>query len=413
MSSSVTSSSSPDHQLTVLCLASYYKGTDFLCECHRQGCRTLLLTSHSLEHEDWPRESIDEIFYMPDVQKQWKLEDALLGVSYMARTENIDRVVALDDFDVETAATLREHLRVPGMGDTTARYFRDKLAMRTKASEEGLLVPEFFHVLNYERLGEFMDRVPQPWVLKPRSMAGSMGIKKIRTAEKLWAALEILGDQLSFYLLERYVPGDIYHVDAIFYERELLFSIASRYGRPPMDVSQDGDIFTTRTLPLESEEAAPLLALNEKVVQAFGLVRGVSHTEFIRGREDGKLYFLETSARAGGAHIVDLIETATGVNLWAEWAKVEIAGGKAPYQAPTPGNDSAGLLISLAKQEHPDTSAYNDAEIVWRMDDKKHHVGLIVKSANPARVQELLQNYAQRMRQDFFAWQPPLERPNF
>jgi hypothetical protein len=47
------------------------------------------------------------------------------------------------------------------------------------------------------------------------------------------------------------------------------------------------------------------------------------------------------------------------------------------------------------------------------MDDKKHHVGLIVKSANPARVQELLQNYAQRMRQDFFAWQPPLERPNF
>ena len=118
-------------------------------------------------------------------------------------------------------------------------------------------------------------------------------------------------------------------------------------------------------------------------------------------------------ARAGGAHIVDLIETATGVNLWAEWAKVEIAGGKAPYQAPTPGNDSAGLLISLAKQEHPDTSAYNDAEIVWRMDDKKHHVGLIVKSANPARVQELLQNYAQRMRQDFFAWQPPLERPNF
>ena len=290
MSSSVTSSSSPDHQLTVLCLASYYKGTDFLCECHRQGCRTLLLTSHSLEHEDWPRESIDEIFYMPDVQKQWKLEDALLGVSYMARTENIDRVVALDDFDVETAATLREHLRVPGMGDTTARYFRDKLAMRTKASEEGLLVPEFIHVLNYARLGEFMDRVPPPWVLKPRSMAGSMGIKKIRTAEKLWAALEILGDQQSFYLLERYVPGDIYHVDAIFYERELLFSIASRYGRPPMDVSQEGDIFTTRTLPLESEEAAPLLALNEKVVQAFGLVRGVSHTEFIRGREDGKLW---------------------------------------------------------------------------------------------------------------------------
>jgi hypothetical protein len=413
MSSSATSPNSSDRRITVLCLASYYKGAEFICECHRQGCRTLLLTSHSLEHEDWPRESIDEVFYMPDVQKQWKLEDAILGVSYMARNENIDRLVALDDFDVETAATLREHLRVPGMGDTTARYFRDKLAMRTKARDEGLEVPDFIHVLNYARLREFMDRVPPPWVLKPRSMAGSMGIKKIRSAEELWASLELLGDQQSFYLLERYVPGDIYHVDAIFYERELLFSIASRYGRPPMDVSQEGDIFTTRTLPFGSKEAAPLIALNEKVVQAFGLVRGVSHSEFIRGRDDGKLYFLETSARVGGAHIVDLIQAATGINLWAEWAKVEIAGGKAPYQPPTPRNGSAGLLISLAKQERPDTSAYNDPEIVWRMVDKKHHVGLIVKSPDPARIEQLLQNYAQRMRQDFFAWQPPLDKPNF
>jgi hypothetical protein len=153
--------------------------------------------------------------------------------------------------------------------------------------------------------------------------------------------------------------------------------------------------------------------MNEKTMVAFGLLRGVAHTEFIRGREDGKLYFLETSARVGGAHIVDLIEAATGLNMWAEWAKVEIAGGKSPYQAPRPTQDAAGLLVSLAKQECPDTSAYNDAEIVWRMNTKKHHVGLIVKSPNPVRVQELLNSYADRMRRDFLAWQPPLDRPNF
>jgi len=410
----MSSAPSPENRpLTVLCLASYYKGTDFIRECHRQGCRTLLLTSHSIKDENWPRESIDETFYMPDVQKEWKLEDALLGVSFMARNETIDRIVALDDFDVETAATLREHLRVPGMGDTTARYFRDKLAMRTKARDEGLLVPEFIHVLNYNRLREFMQRVPPPWVLKPRSLAGSMGIKKIHNSDEFWAALELLGDRQSFYLLEQYVPGDIFHVDSIFYEREPLFSVASQYGRPPMDVSQEGDIFTTRTLPLGSKEAQPQIDMNEKTMTAFGLVRGVAHSEFIRGRDDDKLYFLETSARVGGAHIVDLIEVATGINMWAEWAKVEIAGGKAPYKSPKPNKDAAGLLVSLAKQERPDTSAYNDPEIVWRMNEKKHHVGLIVRSPDPARVQELLQSYVERMRQDFLAWQPPLERPNF
>ena len=411
MSSSATPPS-PNQKLTVLCLASYYKGSEFIRECHRQGCRTLLLTSHSLKDENWPRESIDEIFYIPDVQKEWKMEDAILGVSYMARNENIDRIVALDDFDVEKAAALREHLRTPGMGDTTARYFRDKLAMRAKARDEGLPVPEFIHVLNYARLREFMERVPPPWVLKPRTMAGSMGIKKVKSADEFWSSLELLGDKQSFYLLEHYVPGDIYHVDAIFYENELLFAIASRYGRPPMDVSHEGDIFTTRTLPLGSEDAQPLIELNRKVMKAFGMVRGVSHSEFIQGR-DGKLYFLETSARVGGAHIVDLVEVATGINLWAEWAKLEIAGGKMPYKPPVPKKDSAGLMVSLAKQERPDTSAYNDPEIVWRMDEKKHHVGLIVKSPDPKRVQQLLESYTDRMRRDFLAWQPPLDRPNF
>ncbi len=408
------SSAPPENRpLTVLCLASYYKGIDFIRECRRQGCRTLLLTSNSIKDEKWPNESIDATFYMPDVQKEWKLDDAILGVSYMARNEVIDRIVALDDFDVETAATLREHLRVPGMGDTTARYFRDKLAMRTKARDEGLLVPEFIHVLNYDRLREFMQRVPPPWVLKPRSMAGSMGIKKIHDSEEFWRSLDTLGDKQSFYLLEQYVPGDIFHVDAIFYEREPLFAIASQYGRPPMDVSQQGDIFTTRTLPLGSKEAQPLIEMNQKTMKAFGLLRGVSHSEFIRGRDDGKLYFLETSARVGGAHIVDLIKAATGINMWEEWAKVEIAGGKTPYKPPTPHKDAAGLLVSLAKQERPDTSAYNDPEIVWRMNEKKHHVGLIVKSPDPARVQALLNNYVERMRVDFLAWQPPLDRPNF
>ncbi len=410
------SSSSPTdpakQPLTILCLASYFKGLDFIRECRRQGCRVLLLTSHSLRDEEWPRESIDEFFYIPDIEKKWKIEDVLLGVSYMARSENIDRIVPLDDFDVETGATLREHLRIAGMGDTTARYFRDKLAMRAKARDEGLAVPEFIHILNHAKLRDFMNRVSPPWVLKPRSLAGSMGIKKVVSAEELWPALELLGDQQSYYLLEQYVPGDIYHVDTIVYERELLFAIASRYGRPPMDVSHEGDIFTTRTLPRGSDEERPLLALNEKVLRAFGLVRGVSHSEFIAGR-DGRLYFLETSARVGGAHIADLVEAATGINLWAEWAKIEIAGGKAPYSPPVARNDNAGLLISLARQEHPDTSAYNDAEIVWRLNDKKHHVGLIVKSSDPARVQELIGSYAQRFRQDFFASQPPRDKPNY
>ena len=127
------------------------------------------------------------------------------------------------------------------------------------------------------------------------------------------------------------------------------------------------------------------------------MLRGASHSEFIRGH-DGRLYFLETAARVGGAHIAELVEAATGINLWAEWAKVEVAGGHRPYAVTPLRNDFAGLLISLARQEWPDTSAYSDPEIVWRMNDKSHHAGLIVRSHDSNRVEQLIREYAQRFR---------------
>ncbi|HJU52922.1 MAG TPA: ATP-grasp domain-containing protein [Pyrinomonadaceae bacterium] len=397
--------------ITMLCLASYEKGQEFMRECKRQNCRVLLLTSESIAHADWPRESIDEIFLIPDEgKKQWKLGDVIKGVSYMARTERIDRIVPLDDFDLETAAALREHLRVPGMGETTTRYFRDKLAMRVRATEAGIAVPEFIHVLNHERLRDFMKRVPAPWLIKPRFEASATGIKKLSSPDEFWAAVERLGDRQSYYLLERYVPGDIYHVDSIVSEKEVIFAAAHKYGSPPLDVAHEGGVFTTATVERGSEDERALLEMNDRVLGAKNLMRGVSHTEFIKGREDGQFYFLETSARVGGANIVELVEAATGMNLWAEWAKIEIARGAREYELPPLGQDYAGLLVSLARQQHPDTSAYNDQEVAWRM-NKPYHAGLIVRSPDPARVAQLLDEYTRRFYTDFFARQPPTDRP--
>jgi len=400
----------PPSSLTVLCLASYEKGHEFLRESKRHGCTVLLLTSESLmTSAEWPREAIDDIFYMPDVNRKWNLRHTILAVSHFARNRRIDRIVPLDDFDLETAAALREHMRVPGMGETTTRYFRDKLAMRMRAQFAGLPVPEFVRLLNDSEIHDFTSKVAPPWMLKPRSQAGATGLKKISSQHELWKELDALGDERSFCLLERYLPGEICHVDTIVYRRELLFSSASRYGTPPMDVTHQGGVFTTQTLAPDSFESRQLCELNWKVLKAFGLVSGVSHSEFIVSG-DGTIYFLETSARVGGANIVELIEAATGVNLWREWAKLEIAGEDGHYSPPEPARDAAGLLISLTKDEWPNTDEFRDPEIVWRM-KKPWHIGMIVRSAQPARVEELLQQYSARVRQRYMAHQPPPDRP--
>ena len=40
-----------DEYMTILCIATYFKGGAFLRECRRQGCTVLLLTSDTLVAE--------------------------------------------------------------------------------------------------------------------------------------------------------------------------------------------------------------------------------------------------------------------------------------------------------------------------------------------------------------------------
>ena len=393
--------------LTLFCIATYRKGDEFLHECKRRGCRVLLLTEEKLRESDWPREAVDEFYF---IRRDMSDADIRKGLAHVARTERIDRIVALDDFDVELGAMLREYLQLPGLGISTAIGFRDKLAMRTRAHANGLRCPEFVHVLNHQALGEWAARVSPPWVLKPRSQAAAVGIKKLHSPDELWRAVEALGDTHADYLLEQFVPGEVFHVDSIVSGRTPRFAAVSRYGTPPMAVAHEGGIFVTRTLPEDDPAVERLRALNARLLGAFGLDRGASHTEFIRGR-DGDLHFLETSARVGGAFIVDMVEAATGVNLWREWARVEIAGEEAPYELPAVRRGHAGgLVLSLARQEDPDTSGYSDPEIVQRI-RKRHHAGLIVASPDAARVSQLIDQYVPRFYADFHASAPAPDRP--
>jgi biotin carboxylase len=393
--------------LTLVCLASYFKGGAFLESAKRLGCTVILIAKESFAQEDWPRASLDEIYFMPDLSRR---PDIVHAVSYLARSHDIDQIIALDDYDVETAAALRDHLRLPGMGESLARHFRDKLAMRMQARAGGVRVPEFTGVFNHARLRDFMGRVAPPWVLKPRSEASSMGIKKLNHADELWPLLEALGDQQSFFVLEQFVPGDVFHVDGLVDAGEMRFQQAHQYGRPPMSVYHEGGIFVTRALDRASPEAQALFALNSQVQSALGMRRGATHTEFIRSHADGQLYFLETAARVGGANIAEAVRFATGIDLWGEWARIEAAFLRdEPYGLPEVSPGYAGVINCLARQEWPDLGGYNDSEVVWRL-KKKHHAGLIVASPDAARVERLLNEYAARFEQDFLAVMPPLDK---
>src|SRR5690606_27992488 len=168
--------------LNFLCISNYFKGVDFLKSCKNEGNKVYLLTKKKLENEPWPWEYIEDVFYIDD----WHQEHVKKGIAFKFRSIKIDRFVALDDFDVEKVALLREHFRIPGMGATTSHYFRDKLAMRMKADSEGINVPKFTALFNDEDINQYADTVSPPWLIKPRLEASATGIKKIHSKEELW-----------------------------------------------------------------------------------------------------------------------------------------------------------------------------------------------------------------------------------
>lgn len=388
--------------ITILCLASEFKGGAFFQAAKEEGLNILLITGADLKEEPWPMEYLEEIFYVEQFgdKQEWNMRDVKAGLAHLLRSRNIERIVALDDFDVEKAAELREHFRIGGMGQTTQRHFRDKLAMRMKAEEAGIPIPAFSALFNDQDIVKYTEEVAAPWVVKPRAAATAKGITKIHNTEQLWEHLNSLGDERHEYLIEQFKPGKVYHVDGLSFDNKILFARSSEYLATPLEVSQGG-IFRTAILPFGGKEDKALLSLNKKIQKVFGLKEGASHTEFIRCHDDDKFYFLETASRVGGAHIAEMVEFSSNINLWAEWAKIESASifGKS-YKLPKASKNYAGSVMSLSKYEDPDYSAFDAKEICFKL-DKKHHVGVIVKSKKRDKVLDLLDEYGVMIAKNF------------
>ncbi len=389
---------------TFLCITCEFKGADFLKAVHEMGHRVYLVTAEKTRDKAWPFEVLEEVFYMPEADgRLWSIQDLILGTAHLLKKHPIDRIIALDDYDVSKAALLREEFRIDGMGQTTARHFFDKLAMRMISKQAGIRIPGFCSLFNDDEIHEFFKNNEGPWLVKPRMDAGALGIRKLLSEEDFWRWSEEAGDKRHKYLVEQFKPGDILHVDTLCKDYKVLFSRASEYLDPPFEIAHGGGIFQSHTLPAGSKDDATLDKLNQQVLKAFGLRDGASHSEYIRCHADGEFYFLETSARVGGANLADMVLAASGVNLWKEWAKIELACMEnTPYKAPKAKKGNAGIVISLSHQQKIDYDQFDDAEICWTL-PREYHIGMIFKHPKRERILELLKKYAHRIKDEFHA----------
>lgn len=398
--------------MNIVCLASDFKGLPFLRRAKESGCHVTLLTKVKHLNDGWDLSVIDEVHPTSNYPTA---DEYIRIVTGLSRNRKFDRVCPMDEFDVLPAAFVRDHLQIEGQGIESAARFRDKLNMRRTAEQAGVPVPDYVALFNPHEIEQYVERVETPWIIKPRTEVSAFGIRKLHSKDELWENLAELDnrgiwrDHPSQYLLEKFIKGDVFHVDSVVFDGEPVFAGVSRYGKPPFAVTHGGGIFTTSLCRHDCREKQELLELNRQLIRGFGLETGVSHAEFLQSEADGKFYLLEVASRVGGAYIADALDAATGVNLWAEWASVDVATQENPYKLPDLREHYAGVVLTLARQETPDTSGYTESEIIYRI-KKRHHVGFVITSPDYDRVQSLLEHYQERFRDDFMAVAPAKER---
>ncbi len=397
--------------MNIVCITSEFKGNPFIRRAKELGCRVTLVTKEKHRHDPWDWDCIDELHCTTDSPTK---DEFIEIVTRLSRDRTFDRVCPLDEFEVVPAAIIREHLQIEGQSIDSALQFRDKLKMRISAQKGEILQPEFVGLFNGEKIKEYLESVEPPWIIKPRTEVAAFGIRKVHNVEEAWSNLAELDtrgtwrDHPSQYILEKFIAGNVYHIDSIVVGGKPIFSSVGTYGKPPLEVTHGGGVSSTRILHHDAKERVQLNKLNTKLIKTFGLEKGVTHAEFLQSAETGKFYLLEVASRVGGAYIADVLDAACGVNLWAEWASVDIANADNPYRLPETEKNYAAVAICLARQEFPDTSNYDDPEIIYRV-NKPYHVGLLIKSASYDRITELLKGYYERFAEDFLAIAPAKE----
>ena len=342
--------------LTILCIATYFKGDAYLRECRRLGCTVLLLTSDSLAGAAWPRDAIDEIHSIP--RDAVRRRHPAPRRRDRAASTAIERIAALDDFDVETAAMLREHLQVPGIGRTVASGFRDKLAMRIRARALGIPVPEFSPVFNDQALDDFTGRVAGAVGAQAAIVRGGDRHQEGREPRRALARARSGGRPAV-----RRRPRTVRAGRRVSRRLDRL----GRRGRVRRCVqvrpAADGDrapgwpVHHAPAAGRFDEGRCAARAEPPAAGRAGAAARRLAHRVHPRCRQTAPTCFSKRPRASAAPSSSTPSRRRPGINLWREWAKIDIAGERGDYAVPPHRRDYAGIVLSLARQEEPDMSA--------------------------------------------------------
>jgi biotin carboxylase len=227
------------------------------------------------------------------------------------------------------AAKLREHLGVPGMSVAETVPFRDKEVMKQRLDAAGIRTPRHASATTVAGCREAAESIgfPKvPIVIKPIAGAGSADTYRVDSEEKLEAVLPALR-HVSEVSVEEFIEGVDYTYDTICASGDIAHYSISFY-RPRALEARSHEWISPQTVvvrDVDAPELRPGREMGEAVLKALGFRTGFTHMEWFL-TPDGEAVFGEIAARPPGAHLVDLINYASDVDVFTGWAEATCHG---------------------------------------------------------------------------------------
>lgn len=236
-----------------------------------------------------PGERFDEAVLVEQCEKLFRAADVL---------------IARSEFDLVIGAQLRERFGIPGETVQQVMPYRNKLMMRELAEQSKIAQPEFYSIEAFLKRDDLVGR----FVLKPHGDAASNGITVGDCLEVKQAIAQL--DYPDTYLVERFTPGKIWHVDGWRQAGRIRACVPSQYLGSCLEYAEGAPLGSVQQ-PLTKG----VFAFTQDILDALGGSDGSFHLELIEF-EPGHYHFLEVASRVGGAGVAETFALRTGVNLY-------------------------------------------------------------------------------------------------
>jgi formate-dependent phosphoribosylglycinamide formyltransferase (GAR transformylase) len=280
-----------------------------------------------------PKESLDDelrhwLSHYEQVGNVTDADQVERAVRKLEPVVRFDRLEAVVEAHVTSAAAVRERCGIAGTSVRTTFLCRDKPSMKEALRAAGIPCAQSVGSGDRAEIRDFAARVGYPLIVKPRDAAGASGTHKVADDAELAAALTACGvDRGASVAVEEFIEGHEGFYDTLSIDGRVAHEFVSHYYPNVLEAMRTRWIspqFIATNRVDQADGYKELKALGRRVIEALGIGTSATHMEWFYGPKG--LKFSEIGCRPPGVRAWDLYAAGNDIDIYREWAMAVVHG---------------------------------------------------------------------------------------